>query len=205
MKRLLILIIVCCFALQAADAKTVGKGENRPTVQSALGGSYYVRSIPHEYFGTKGTTQIFKVKIGGDEVLDEYPIYMRGEIYLGWSPIKGKWCLVHAESERTSSEEAYDKVGKLAHLTFYMGGKEILSYAGEDLKKMGLERSVATLEHKIPGQFMIHGINQISGTNHYVLSIEKIGKDPAVTEEILMDITTGKTFSGIPVKHSRMG
>lgn len=74
MKDLYLLIIACVLLPQAASSQTAGKGENIPTVQSALGGSYYVRSIPSEDFGSKGKTQVLRVRNSGDELLDEYPV-----------------------------------------------------------------------------------------------------------------------------------
>jgi hypothetical protein len=53
------------------------RGENRPTVQSAFDGTYYVRSVPSTDYGTEGKTQVFKVRSNGDELVDEYPVYMR--------------------------------------------------------------------------------------------------------------------------------
>lgn len=173
--------------------KISGRGENRPTVQSAFDGSYYVRSVPSEDYGDEGKTQVFRVRNDQDELLDEYPVYMRGNLYLGWSPLAGKWCLVHLEPERIKSNNDYAKVGKVSRLAFYMGGKKLGAYSGEDLVKMGLKRKVQTLIYKQPGQFLVRGIRQVPRTNHYVFVIEKIGAPGSAPEEIRLDITTGKT------------
>ena len=127
-------------------------------------------------------------------MLDEYSSYMRGELHLGWSPICGKWCLVHIEPVRITNDLGMFE-GKLSRLAFYMGGKEIFSYTAEDLSKFGLERKVSTFGNKSRGQFIIHEIEQIPGTNDYVLPIEKIGDDLTVPEKLLFDITTGKIFT----------
>ena len=171
-----------------------GAGENRPIVQSAFGGSYYVRSVPSADFGTEGKTQVFAVKREGDELLDEYPVYMRGELYLGWSPLSGKWCLVHLEPERITSNNDGWKLGKVSRLAFYSGGKELLTYKAEDLEKMALKEHVPTLVHRRRGQFMVHGIRQIPQTNHYVFVIEKTTETGSDTETISLDITTGRIF-----------
>ena len=155
-----------------------------------------MRSVPGSDYGTDGKTQVFKVKSNGDEVVDEYPIYMRGELYLGWSPIAGKWCLVHLEPERITSNNDFEKLGKISRLAFYMGGKEIIAYTGKDLEKMGLKTKVQTLVSRQPGQFMAHGIEQVPGTNHYVFVIAKTAEQGNGTEPVSLDITTGKTFSG---------
>ena len=81
-KELALFFMACVLLPQAASSQKEIKEENIPTVQSAFGGSYYVRSIPAEAIGNKGKTQVFKVKSSGDELLDEYPVYMRGELYL---------------------------------------------------------------------------------------------------------------------------
>ena len=154
-----------------------------------------MRSVPSSDYGTEGKTQVFRVRSNGDELVDEYPVYMRGELYLDWSPIAGKWCLVHLEPERITSNNDFEKLGKVSRLAFYMGGKDIMAYTGKDLEKMGLKKKVQTLVYRQPGQFMVHGIQQVPGTNHYVFVIEKTAKQGNGTETISLDITTGKTFS----------
>ena len=195
MKTIVSPMIAIALALLTAGFKMAGRGENQPTVQSALGGGYYVRTVPSGDDGTEGNTKVFQVKRDGDTLLDEYPVYMRGELHLGWSPTAGKWCLVHLEPERITSNDDFRKLGKVSRLAFYMGGKSIRAYTGQDLKKMGLKRKVQTLVHKQPGQFMVHGICQIPRTNSYVLKIEKISKDRSGTETILLDVTTGRSFA----------
>jgi len=154
-----------------------------------------VRSIPSEDFGSKGKTQVLRVRNSGDELLDEYPVYMRGELYLGWSPILGKWCLVHLEPARVSSDIDFDNMGKVTRLAFYVGGKEIFSYSSEDLQKLGLERKVAHLTNNLTGSFTVHGIDQIPLTNHYVFAMERTVGNQTNTEKVLLDITTGKVLA----------
>jgi hypothetical protein len=204
MKVMTASIIVLFLSLLAAGGMISGRGENQPTVQSAFGGSYYVRSIPSEDYGEKGTTKVFKVKRDGDELLDEYPVYMRGELLLGRSPIIGKWCLVHLEPERiTNNDEVWTKSGKTSRLVFYMGGKELCTYTRKDLEKMGLKARMQTLMYKRPGQFLVHGICQIPRTNHYVLKIDRIVKAGGDPETLLLDITTGKIFKPEPKKKAK--
>lgn len=186
------LIALSVLLLLSVGFKIADKGENYPTVQSAFNGKYYVRSVPAEAFGEKGTTKIFKVKSDADEILDEYPLFMRGELLLGWSPSKGKWCLVHIEPERITSKNDFRKLGKRSRMNFYMGGKKLRSYTGEELEKMGLKRHVV-MSHGNSGDFIVKGIEQIPRTNDYVLSIEKVITKNK-TEKILLDITTGEPF-----------
>lgn len=200
MKAMTLLMIATALALLPASAsmRAIG-GENHPAVQSALGGRYYVRTVPDSDFGSEGSTKVFKVERGGDKLLDEYPVYMRGELYLRWSPNGGKWCLVHLEPERiTNDDELRRKLGTVSRLVFYVGGKRVLADTGKDLEKMGLEKHVQTLVHKQPGQFLVHGICQIPRTSHYVLKIDKITQAGKAPETFLLDITTGKIFNPEP-------
>jgi hypothetical protein len=194
MRTLVPLIIAIGSILLMTGFKMGGHGENQPTVQSAPGGYAYVRSIPKNDYGNEGKTQVFRVRKNGDELLDEYPAYMRGELYLGASPITGKCCLVHLEPERITSNNDFKKLGKISRLAFYMGGKELVAYSGEDLDKMGLKNRVQTLVYRHAGQFMVLGIQQVSLTNHYVFVIEKIAEGGKGTETMCFDITTGKPF-----------
>jgi hypothetical protein len=123
------------------------------------------------------------------------PLYMRGELYLGGSAITGKSCLVHLEPERITSNNDLKKLGKVSRLAFYMGGKELVAYTGEDLEKMGLKTKVQTLVHRQLGQFIVHGIQQIPLTNQSVFVIEKTAEKGSGTETISFDITTGKPSS----------
>jgi hypothetical protein len=195
LRTLLFLILAIACVLLMTGFQMAGRGENRPTVQSAFGGTLYVRSVPSSDYGTDGKTQVFSVRSNGDELVDEYPVYMRGELYLGWTPIAGKWCLVHLEPERITSNSDFEKLGKVSRLAFYMGGKEIMAYTGKDLEEMGLKQKVQTLVYRQRGQFVVDGIQQVPGTNHYVFVIEKSTEKGNGTETISLDITTGKTFS----------
>jgi hypothetical protein len=67
------LVILMALALLTAGFKVAGRGENQPTVQSALGGGYYVRTVPSGDTGTEGNTKVFQVKRDGDKLLDDYP------------------------------------------------------------------------------------------------------------------------------------
>jgi hypothetical protein len=152
----------------------------------------YVRSVPTEDSGTKGATQVFRVRSPGDELLDEYPVYMRGELYLGWSPIVGKYGLVHVQPAIMTSDMDRANAGRITRLAFYIGGKELFSYSTEDLQKLGLERRVVHLRNNQNGSFMVHGIVQVPNTNNYVSVFERTVNNSSTTERILLDITTGK-------------
>lgn len=189
--RRLFVIALCLLAGTASAFKVAGHGENNATVQSALAGAYYVRSVPSSEFGEDGETTVNRVHAGGDEVLDTYPIYMRGRLILGWSPIVGKWSLVHLEPVRITSNDDRDKVGKLESLRFNIGGTHLKTYTGAGLQSLGLESEVSTLEHGRPGDFLVRGIAQVSGTNAYHLVVafnDAAGK----RGEVRFDITSGE-------------
>lgn len=205
MKKIIIkkfvFVILCLLipisAIAKTDSRTAAASSGEAaTVQSAFGGSMYVRSS--EGKDGKGKTQVFKVKNEGDELIDEYPMYMSGELYLGWSPIIGKWCLVQLAEATVTSDIDHKNMGKVERLAFYAGGKEIFSYKYNDLLKLGLKRRVAHLQNHLGGDFMIKGIKQMPNTNNYVFSIEKNAENPAQTAELLLDIVTGKIFVDIP-------
>jgi len=173
------------------------KAENFPTVQSAFDGRYYVRSVPSEAIGDKGKTQVFAVKHGEDELLDEYPVYMRGELFLAWSPSSGQWSLVHLELARVWSEFDIDDMGKVSRLAFYLGGRLIADHSPEELRQLGLERRVTHLGNQRIGHFTVLGIEQVASTNRYVFVMETINR-LGRAERIRLDITTGKAFVGGP-------
>lgn len=190
--KTLFLVIMACALLPHAASSQARVAENFPTVHSALYGMIYVRSVPTENSGTKGTTQVFRVRSSGDELLDEYPVYMRGELYLGWSPIAGKYGLVHVQPAILTSDIDRANAGRITRLAFYIGGKELFSYSTEDLRQLGLERRVVHLQNNLNGSFMVHGIEQVPNTNNYVFVLEKTVNNSSRTERILLDITTGK-------------
>jgi hypothetical protein len=154
----------------------------------------YVRTVPRQSSGTGGTTRVFKVKADQDELVDEYPVYMYGDLYLEWSPLAGKWCLVHLEPARMTSDIDLGNSGRVSHLVFYMGGRELARYNTQDLGNIGLDRRVITLQYANQGQFMVTGISQVPATNDYVFLVRKIDSGGKIVE-VAFDVTTGKIFS----------
>jgi len=125
MRTLVPLIIAIGSILLMTGFKMGGHGENQPTVQSAPGGYAYVRSIPKNDYGNEGKTQVFRVRKNGDELLDEYSAYMRGELYLGASPITGKCCLVHLEPERITTNNDLKSWERYLAWHFTCAGKSL--------------------------------------------------------------------------------
>ena len=59
-------------------------------VHSGLGGIFYVRCIPDDQKGEKGSTVLYRVNKDKDEIVDRYDWYSSKGVILGWSPIAGK-------------------------------------------------------------------------------------------------------------------
>ena len=185
MKRILIVFsFVILLAIPSHAYK--GRDENYAFIQSALGGQYYVRSIPEEKIGIKGTTKVYEVRNDSDELIDAYNFYMKGDVFLGWSPKAGKFALVHIEKDRVTEENWLQAIGKISQITFYLGGQKLKSYTKDDLIFLGVLKEESRLNLDIK----IKGIEQILGTNDYVFSIEKSDQSA-----ISFDITTGALFT----------
>jgi len=194
MRKLPLPAISFALALLTTGFKISDRGENKPTVQSFFGGSHYVRAIPSNDYGDEGRTRVFRVKKDKDELLEEFPVYMRGDVFLGWSPLAGKWVVVHVEPTRITGNDDWLKLGAVSRLAFYMGGMKTQSYSDADLEQMGLKQKVQTLAQKRADNFVVRGIRQIPRTNHYVFVIERTAVNGGDSEEIRFDITTGKKF-----------
>ncbi len=153
---------------------------NQPYVQSGPDGVFYARCIPDEAGGTKGSTTIYRVRKGQDEVVDSYDWYVRNGVVLAWSPVTGKVAVMALGGAPTGQADEHTE------LSFYMGGKLLNAYTTSDLKRRGADvrlRGSSTAIFKVLGQ------EQIPGTNEYVFSIEIQGKT------YNFDILTGKPYS----------
>jgi len=189
-------VVYIAFLGNTNASKISGKGENRAAVQSFFEGQYYIRSIPSENYGSAGTTTVYKVQNDNDVTLNGYPFYMRGQLFLGWSPLKGQWCVIHLEPMRIeNNKEVLTKIGRSSKLAFYMGGQKLISYSNSDIESFGLNRRVNEITNKRHGDYTVNGIKQIPGTNNYVFEVE--GYDASGSYFVLkFDITTGKVIEG---------
>ncbi|MEM7601690.1 MAG: hypothetical protein AAF357_09770 [Verrucomicrobiota bacterium] len=181
MKTILLTARLLTFCTISFGFKMAGSGENRPRVHSFSSGAYYVRTTPKDNYGEEGFTQVFKVGKVKDELIDEYPVFMRGELFLEWSPIRGKWCLVHVEPVRITDESEFSKIGLISRLRFFMGGKELRTYSSDDLEELGLRRMPS-----------FEGISQIPSTNRYVFKMWKFKGVPERAGFVAFDVTTGQ-------------
>ncbi len=141
MKYLLCIAFTLAGIVPASYAfKISGKGENHTSVQSFEGGRYYLRSTPDDDFGTAGKTELYAVKKGGDELQETFPVYMRGELFLGWISMGGKWAVVQVEPVRITSNDDFKKLGKVSRVVFYLAGKKIKEYPAAELAELGMKR-----------------------------------------------------------------
>jgi antitoxin component YwqK of YwqJK toxin-antitoxin module len=145
-------------------------------VESMEGGRFYARAEPGEAAGSKGTTKIYSVNSEGDILIDNYDWYNAGGVILDWSPIVGKVAVLRKRQ------------GNGIEMSFYLGGKHLISYTYEELEKMGA-KFLLTSAGKIMN-IEYQGTEQIPWTNQYIF---KIGIPGIGVKRF--DFLTGKEFS----------
>jgi len=189
MKYLLCFAITLAGIVPASYAfKISGKGENHTVVHSFEGGRYYLRSTPDDDFGTAGKTELYSVKKGGDELQETFPVYMRGELFLGWISMGGKWALVQVVPERIRSNDDYRKLGKVSRLVFYLGGEKIKEYPAAELAKLGMVR--VSRNPRQPGDFSAVG-NDYTQPGRFPFKFTIIN-EKTKKDWITFDLETGK-------------
>ena len=190
MKQLLLFVVLLTtWATNVRAITKAGKGENVPVVHSFVDGRYYIRSTPDGDYGTAGKTEVFRVKKDDDELIGEYGVYMRGELFLGWLPTAGKWAIVQLEPERIVSPDERHKIGDVSRLVFYVGGKKIREYTKDDLANLGLVKRYARLVQ--PGSFTVQGVAQVPRTNRYVFTVTR-QNEKSKPEVSTFDVATGE-------------
>jgi hypothetical protein len=177
MKRFgsLAVILVTACVITSALAKIAGSA---PYVVTDTNGMFYAKAVPTELAGTKGTTKIYRVAAKEDTLLDSYdwyaPARFDGWLVLGWESNAGKVSVlrIHQETE----DAADDRV----ELSFYTGGKRLLTYSSKDLLAMGFkkvdrmstaERRPQRLDIKVIGCKQVAGAKNPGGVDHnFILS-----------------------------------
>jgi hypothetical protein len=128
-------MLVSVFAVTTALAKIAPAG---PYVVTGFDGMFYAKAVPAEASGTKGTTKIYRVGAKEDTLLDSYDWYapnrFDGWIVLGWDSNTGKVSVMRIHQE---PEDAADN---RVELSFYAGGKRLLTYSTKDLLDMGFKK-----------------------------------------------------------------
>lgn len=171
--------VLAAVVLAAVTAPVLAdkKVPSRLYVQSGPDGVFYARCVPEEKAGPAGT-KVYKVGRENDELIDTYDWYAP-EVTLGWSPTAGKVAVMARGGKQTVGAEPVE-------LSFHLGGKHLVSYTTEDLRKLGVE----VAKRRGPGadgaEFRVIGCEQVPGTNDYDFVIESKGK------RLAFDIVTGK-------------
>ncbi len=165
-------------------------GENFPVVHSFERGAYYVRSVPLDDYSAEGTTKLYRVKKQQDELIQEFQVYMRGELFLAWLPLLGEWTIIQLEPERIRNANDFDKEGKISRLIFYRGGKQIREYSHQELSAMGLRKHLHSDAPRHLGDFTVQGVMH-RPENVREFWIKKKTADHAV-ELVRFDVSTGK-------------
>jgi hypothetical protein len=166
-------VVLAVVTVQALADKKV---PSRRYVQSGPDGVFYARCVPGEKQSSDGTTKVFKVGRETDELIDAYDWYAP-EVTLGWSPTAGKVAVMARGGKQAAGAEPVE-------LSFHIGGKHLISYTAEDLRKLGAEVTVRTSPTLV--NFRVVGCEQVAGTNDYDFVIESKGK------RLAFDIVTGK-------------
>ena len=182
MKRLAVVVAVVVVTACLAGQAAAKARSNYPYVQSGPDGAFYARCIPAGPDGTEGTTVIYRVQKGADQVVDAYDWYSKKGVVLGWSPIAGKVAVMSLSGKAASEPD------KQVELSFYLGGKLLASYTAKDLADWGADKyRLDTRDERRP-MFSVLGCEQIPLTNNYVFTIDVTGR------KLRFDILTGKPY-----------
>ena len=120
-------ILVMATTIGVADTEA----PNQPHVKAGPYGACYVKSVPSEHWGTQGSTRLYRVQAGDDELLATYDWFSQ-EIHLnchvmhdgvpGVSLVRfGPWPRGH---EARHADLA---------LAFYFNGRELATYSNLDI------------------------------------------------------------------------
>lgn len=156
---------------------------NFPFVKSFFDGEYYARCIPLKDTGSEGFTQVFRVRRGGDEIVNRYPWYNRQGVSLAWSPKVGKIALLRVRQDWNTGK-ADDS---LVVLSFYLDGRLLRSYTAKQLLDLGAKkRRQRGLTQKEVVDFEVLGSKQVDLTNDYSFVVQL-----SKTERLYFDVLTG--------------
>jgi hypothetical protein len=185
-----------CATILGSALLALGKdGGNGAYVVGFPGGaSIYARCVPEEVKGSKGVTQVLRVRKEGDEILASYDWYNR-QIFLGWSPTAGKVAVLRVAQDAGLAPD------KQIELSFYLGNDLVKSYTTADLVKLGArldydgiaaERGITAVDGPPKrAQYLVESCEQVWNTNDYYFRVKVNPSD--VTPRILkFDIVTGK-------------
>jgi hypothetical protein len=178
------ILLVMAFG-NSAGAKIAGNG---PYVVVLEGQSpFYARCIPDESKGSKGTTQVLRVRREGDEAITTYAWYNKHGLVMGWSPKAGEVAVMRIKQDEGLAIE------KQTEFSFYLGGQLLRSYTTADLVKLGakVERDAHAIEGGLGvsskrAVYRVEGCKQAWNTNDYYFSVRL-----DETRTLAFDILTG--------------
>ena len=172
----------------SAMAKSAGNRPYAVAFKDSGQSPFYARCIPDESKGSKGTTEIVRVRREGDEVVTTYAWYNRHGLAMGWSPKAGKVAVMRMKQDEGLAIE------KQIEFSFYLGDQFLRSYTTADLVKLGakVERDAHAIEGGLGASskravYRVEGCMQAWNTNDYYFSVRL---DEMQT--LSFDILTGK-------------
>jgi hypothetical protein len=198
MKRVIVssLFIYSWVTLVGAFSPSADSGRNFPVVHSFDGGRHFVRSIPDEGYGSTGKTEMYRVTNDGDDLVEDYAVYMYGDLFFSWCRDQLGWGIVQLEPVRVSDPNDANKLGDISRLAFYLGGKKTREYSQDDLAEMGLRKRTGTLSTR--GDFIVLGITEDYESGRAFFSLKTRNED--LTSEVALDFDacTGELIAPEP-------
>lgn len=189
-------------AVAMAFSPSADSGKNLPVVHSFDGGRHFVRSIPTEDYNSSGKTEIYRVTSDGDELIEEYAVYMYGDLFFSWCPDQLTWGIVQLEPVRVIDPNDADKLGDISRLAFYLGGKKTREYSHEELAEMRLRKSTGHLKGG-RGDFVVQGITKYYQSPNGYFSVKTRSEDANSEVVVAFDACTGELLDaeqGEPLK-----
>ena len=118
-------LLIVLLPLEVSACSRTG---NSPMVESFQWGRYYAKSVPLEVRGSDGKTEIYKVESENDELIDAYNWYSPHG-YLSFA--------IPLNVERNIAVARFDRDAEDKILTFYLAGRELISYSRAELRQIG--------------------------------------------------------------------
>ncbi len=177
-------------AVAMAFSPSADSGKNLPVVHSFDGGRHFVRSIPTEDYDSSGKTEMYRVTSDGDELIEEYDVYMYGDLFFSWCPDQRTWGIVQLEPVRVIDPNDADKLGDISRLAFYLAGKKTKEYSQENLAEMGLRKSTGTLVGE--GDFIVQGITKYHQSPNGFFSVKTQSEDATSEVVVAFDACSGE-------------
>ena len=180
-----VILLVTAFGSSLA-AKNAGNGAY--VVAFGEQSPFYARCLPDESRGSKGTTQIMRVRSKQDETITTYSWYNRNGLVLGWSPKAGKVGVMRVRQDEGLPPE------KQVEFSFYLGERHLKSFTTAELVKLGAKvrpdriaiergRGISAIRAK----YRLEGCKQVPRTNDYYFAVRLDD-----TRTLSFDILTGK-------------